>query len=258
MQSGKIRKVPLGKLKPSSWVQREFKQHHADAILADFDLDQFGVPVVNHRDGEFYIIDGQHRVYCIKAFLGDGNDDQLIECRVFEGLTEQQEADMFDRLSTTLAQTAFQKFKNRVLARRDVELSIYRIVEKQGLHLSKDKIPGAIGAVGTLRSIYVRSDGETLARTLRLIRDAYGDPGFEALVMNGIAHLCQRYNGTLEEEVAVDKLGKAHGGVKGLLGRAEVLHKQTGNTKAQCVTAAAVDIINSRRGGKKLPSWWKS
>ena len=26
----------------------------------------------------------------------------------------------------------------------------------------------------------------------------------------------------------------------------------------QCVAAAAVDVINRGKGGKKLPSWWKT
>lgn len=36
-----------------------------------------------------------------------------------------------------------------------------------------------------------------------------------------------------------------------------VRRKQTGNAKGHCVAAAAVDINNRGRGGKKLPSWWR-
>lgn len=28
--------------------------------------------------------------------------------------------------------------------------------------------------------------------------------------------------------------------------------------RGHCVAAAAVDVINSGRGGNKLPSWWKT
>jgi hypothetical protein len=49
-----------------------------------------------------------------------------------------------------------------------------------------------------------------------------------------------------------------HGGVNGLLGRAEQIRRQTGNPKNHCVAAAAVEAINRGRGGKKLPSWWAS
>jgi hypothetical protein len=49
--------------------------------------------------------------------------------------------------------------------------------------------------------------------------------------------------------------------VHGLLGKARVLHKQTGNSHAQCVAAAAVEIINTATrgtGARRLPSWWKA
>lgn len=54
------------------------------------------------------------------------------------------------------------------------------------------------------------------------------------------------------------KLAKAHGGVAGLTNKAEVLRRSTGNQKAHCVAAAAVEIINAGRGGHKLPAWWKA
>lgn len=257
LPSGKIMKVPLGKLVPSPFSQRGFKEAWAKQLLAELDLDDLGLIVVNFRNGMYYIVDGQHRIWAVKEWLGQGNDDQVIECRVFENLSEREEANLYDRLATVLAQTSFQKFVTRVRAQREVETQIYGIVQKAGLCLSLDDVPGAIGAVGTLRRVYLRSDERTLFDALTLIRDAYGDPGFEARVIDGIGHLCQRYNGVLDKDAAVQRLHDANGGVKGLLGRAENLHKQTGNSKAHCVAAAAVDIINQRRGGKKLPSWWK-
>lgn len=255
---GTIKRVPLGKMHSSPRTQREIKWHRVDHLVASMDLDQIGLPVLSERGGEFYIIDGQHRVEALKKWLGDGWEKQQIECRVYTGLSEAQEAEKFDRLNDVLAVSAFDKFRVRVVAGRTVETSIQSLVESEGLCISKEGVPGAIRAVGTLRRIYNRSDGATLSKALRIIRDAYGDAGFEARVIDGIGHLCQRYNGVLEEKAAIDRLSKAHGGVKGLLGKAEVLHKQTGNAKAHCVAAAAVDIINSRRGGKKLPSWWKA
>lgn len=63
--------------------------------------------------------------------------------------------------------------------------------------------------------------------------------------------------GDLDDARLVQRLASAHGGVNGLLGKAETLRKSTGNVRAHCVAAAAVEINNSGRGGKKLPSWWK-
>ncbi len=257
-RSGKLQWIPLGMMRVSPLAQREIKQSRVDKLVANFDLEQLGYPTLNHRGDHWYIIDGQHRVEALKEWLGGDWEKQHMHCYVYEGLREQEEAEKFDRLNDVLIVSAFDRFKVRVTAGRPVETDVYRIVYAQDLKISRDKIPGAIGSVSTLRNIYTRSDGETLAKSLRIIRDAYGDSGFEAKVIDGIGHLCQRYNGLLDEDRAVERLRNMHGGVKGLLGRAEVLHKQTGNTKAHCVAAAAVDVINSKRGGRKLASWWSA
>lgn len=251
--------VALGKMTTSRRVQRDLNQHRVDYLVANFDLDDFGQPVLSWRDGNFYILDGQHRIEALKIWLGKGWEVQTIECRVYQGLSEAEEADMFDRLNDVLPVCAFDKFKTRVTAGRELECEIDKIVKQEGLVISRDKIPGAIAAVGTLSRLRSRSNGEVLARSLRIIRDAFGDAGFEAGVIDGIGHLCQRYNGALDEKLAVEKLSETRGGVHGLIGKANILHKQTGNSRSQCLAAAAVDIINANRtaGTKRLPSWWK-
>lgn len=254
----KILEIQLGKMAVSGRIQRDLKEYRVNHLLANFDLEDFGLPTLNRRDEVYYIIDGQHRIEALKRWLGDGWEIQRIPCKVYEGMSERDEADMFDRLNDTLRVGVFDKFKNRVTAGRETEVRIAEVVKSVGLVISRDSVPGAIGAVGTLVKVYTRSDGQTLAKSLRIIRDAFGDSGLEAAVIDGIGHLCQRYNGSLDEELTITRLSETRGGVKGLLGKAAVLKRQTGNSMPQCVAAATVDIINASRGGKKLPSWWKS
>lgn len=186
-----------------------------------------------------------------------GWGDQQIQCECYEGLTVAEEAELFLRRDERLAISTFDKFRIGITARRDIECDIDRIVRANQLVISRNKTDGAISAVGTLKKVYQRAGGVVLGRTLRIIRDAYGDAGFSSPVIDGIALLCQRYNGELNDEKAVARLAGAHAGVNGLLGRAANLQKQTGNTKNHCVAAAAVDIINAGRGGTKLPAWWR-
>lgn len=254
-RDARLRWVPIEKMKVSAIAQRSINPNRVEHLALNFDLEQLGTPTVNERDDAFYLIDGQHRVEALREI---GWGDQQIQCWTYVDLTDEQMADKFDRLNDVLTVHAFDKFRVRVTANRPDETEIDRIVRSQGLVVSRDKIPGAIGAVGTLRRVYNRADGPTLGRALRIIRDAYGDTGMEAPVIDGISHLCQRYNGDLNDDQAVLKLGNAHGGVNGLLNKAEVLRRQTGNFKAHCVAAAAVEIINTGKGGKKLPSWFKA
>lgn len=254
-REARLRWVPIEKMKVSAVAQRAINPNRVEHLALNFDLEQLGNPTVNERDGAFYIIDGQHRVEALREI---GWGDQQVQCWTYVDLTDEQMADKFDRLNDVLTVHAFDKFRVRVTAGRDDETEIDRIVRSQGLVVSRDKIPGAIAAVGTLRRVYNRADGPTLGRALRIIRDAYGDTGLNAPVIDGISHLCQRYNCDLNDDQAVLKLGNAHGGVNGLLNKAEVLRRQTGNYKAHCVAAAAVEIINTGKGGKKLPSWFKA
>lgn len=253
-RAARLKWVPLDQIKVNPLAQRDLNAARVDHLAANMDLEQIGTLTVNFRDGSWWCIDGQHRMEALRSC--DFHDEK-VQCWAYEGLSSEQEAEVFLKLNNTLTVAALPKFRAAVHAGRPVESDIDRIVRSVDLVVSNDKIPGAIGAVGTLGRVYHRGPG-VLARSLRIIRDAYGDGGLEAPVIDGIGHLCARYNGDLNEAEAVEKLSKAHGGVNGLLNKAEVLRRSTGNQKGQCVAAAAVDTINSGRGGKKLPSWWKA
>lgn len=254
-RDARLKWIPISDMRVSQLAQRDLNQARVDRIAAEFDPEQIGTPTVNLRGGHWYIIDGQHRIAGLQQM---GWGDQQVQCWTYEGLTEDQEADIFLRLNDTLPVRSFAKFKVAVTAGRTEQVEIDRMVRTQGLVISEDSIPGAVRAVATLERVYRRSDSKTLGRTLRIIRDAYGDPGLEAAVIDGIGQLCARYNGELDDATAITKLSNAHGGVNGLMQLAEVTRRQTGNAKGQCVAAAAVEIINRGKGGKKLPSWWKA
>ena len=253
-RSARLKWVPITLMRVSPMAQRELNTNRVGRIAAHLDIERIGVPTVSERGGHFYVIDGQHRIEALKEI---GYGDQQVQCNVYTGLNEQDEAEMFLALNDVLAVDAFSKFRIGVQAGRAEECDIDRIVRAQGLRVSQDRSDGAVSAVGTLRRLYSRSDGKTLGRTLRIIRDAYGQAGLEAQVIDGIGLVCARYNGDLNDEQAILRLSSAMGGVGGLLNKAYVIQKSSGQPKAHCVAAAVVDTYNAGRGGKKLPSWWR-
>lgn len=250
-----LRWILIADLRVNPRAQRDFRPEKAAEIAADLDLEALGYPVVNHRGDHYYIVDGQHRVAALKMV---GWGDQRIQCDCLEDLTEAEEAELFLRRDKRTSISTFDKFRISITAEREVEIDIDRIVRAQGLTVSRAKTTsGSVAAVGTLRKVYAQAGPAVLGRALRIIRDAYGDGGLEAPVIHGIGLLCQRYNTALDDAATVRRLSNAHGGVNGLLSKAENLRIRTGNQRAQCVAAAAVDIINAGRGGKKLPSWFR-
>lgn len=257
-RDARLRWVPLGRMRVSALAQRDLKPAWVDHIVANMDLEQIGTPTINERDGHYFIIDGQHRVEALKAWLGEDWPAQTLQCWTYSALSEQDEAERFLKLNNALSVAALAKFRVGVQAERPIETDIDRIVQAQGLRVTRDQVEGGIRAVGTLRRVYTRSDGEVLGRALRIIRDAYGTPGLDGPVIDGIGHLCARYNGEFDDVKAVRQLSNIHGGVYGLLNSAAKLRRDTGSARGHCVAAAAVDAINRGRGGKKLASWWKS
>lgn len=254
-REARLRWVPINAMKVSPLAQRELNEAWVDKLAADMQLEDLGYPTVSHRDGSYYVIDGQHRVEALRKL---GFTDEKLEVWTYDGLTEQQEADKFLVLNAQLTIATMDRFLVAVTAEREIETDIQRIVRANNLVISGQRIPGAIGAVGTLRRIYTRSGPKNLARTLKIVRDTYGDPGLVQPVLDGIGLMCQRFNGQLDDATAVQKLGTAFGGVNGLLGKAEKEKSRTGAPLAHCVAAAATDTINAGKGGKKLPSWWKA
>lgn len=253
-RAARLRDVPLDKMRINPLAQRELNQARVDKLVSEMDLEQLGTPTCNQRDAWFYVIDGQHRIEALKKWLGDW-DGQTYQCWTYDGLSEQDEAEVFLKLNDTLTVSAFEKFMKGVNAGRTEEADIDRIVRAQDLRVSRDHKNGAIQAVGTLRKVYRLGPG-VLARSLGIIRDAFGDAGLEAPVIDGLGLLCQRYNGELDTARVVERLNKVNGGVHGLMNSAETLRMRTGNPRAHCVAAAAVEVYNRGRGGKKLPSWW--
>jgi hypothetical protein len=256
-RDARLRWVPLAQMRVNPLAQRNLNQARVNQLAACFDPEHMGAPVVSHRGEWFYLIDGQHRIEALKRWLGSW-DGQEAQCWCYEGLSEAAEAEQFLRLNDTLTVNAFAKFKVAVQAGRDAEGDVDRIVRALGLRIAAGRSSGAISAVATLRRVYDRGGPAVLSRALRIIRDAYGDAGLDGPVIDGIALLCQRYDGDLTEQHAVARLAATHGGVNGLLSRAGQLRQGTGAAQADCVAAAAVELINRGNGRSKLAPWWRA
>jgi hypothetical protein len=251
-----LRWIRIGDMRVSPKAQREFRKAHAESLAADFDLEGLGYPVVNHRGSEFWIIDGQHRVAALK--LNGFDDDDRIQCETYEGLTEAEEAEMFLRRDERKRIGTFDRFRISLVAHREEESDIERIVRAQGYKIARGKGEGCISAVGALRFAYGLGPA-TLGRAVRILGGAFnGNPdGFSAELIQGMALVCQRYDGQLDEDRAVTRLAQLAGGTITLQRKSYALKVKTGHRKDHCVAAAIVETLNGGRGGQKMESWWQ-
>lgn len=262
----KVRPVPikLMRVPPALVTQREFRKAHGDRLAADLDLNKLGFPVMNHRDGHYWVLDGQHRIYALKQ---NGFENDVLDCEVYEDLSDAEMADIFLGRDQRKAISPFDKFHVACTAGHTRESSILRAVETQGLRVGRTKEENTVSAVGALGKVYDKAGGGrtgevVVGQVLRTIKNAFaGDPaGFEKHIIEGLGLVYNRYNGQTNEKELASRLAATSHGVRGLLRRAETQRLRTGNLKPQCIAATVVDIYNRGLGPRaidRLPSWWK-
>lgn len=248
--------VDIAQMRISERAQRDHESQGAqgliDKIVQNFDPDRFGTLTVNYRDDIFWVVDGGHRLCALQKM---GYEDQQVQCWVYEGLTEEQEADLFLDLNNVRPVSSMDKFKVAVVANRETETLVEGIVHSLGMAVGTGRV-NTIRCTSALIKLYDTHGPDVLQTTLWILRDAYGDAGFTARIIEGMGKFVANYENRFNEKRLVSKLGRRYGGVNGLLGRAEQIKSSHSVPLSIGVAAATVETYNAGRGGGSLPSWW--
>lgn len=258
VRSARLATVPAHELKVNPAAQREFRPEHAARILSEWDDDKFQLPYVNRRtDGSMYVMEGQHTVWAYREHFGPENTNLQIQVWLYEGLNEEREAEYFLALNNKKAPDAMTKFRVGVTAGLPDVTDIDRIVRANGCVVTNNNgTHGAIQAVGTVSRIYRKHGGENLGATVRVIRDAFGDGGYEQANLASVSAVLARY-GCSEAELIAALLG-IRGGSKGLAQRAFMIRDQFGCSVTDATSYVIVDAFNrGKRANKRLVSWFR-
>lgn len=87
----KFAEIPVDLLSVPATYQRP--QHgHEKEIARQWNKKKAGALVVSYRDGQLYVIDGQHRLIAARMV-----GEQTMPCQIYEGLTEAEEAMIFGK-----------------------------------------------------------------------------------------------------------------------------------------------------------------
>lgn len=243
---------------PAGNSQRVFQKSQAEKYAADFDVDKFGILVVNFRDGIYWVLDGQHRLAAYKIWIAPG-DPGSVDCEVYENLTDAECADIFLGRDDRRRISTYEKFLVACTAERSRETDVRRIVEASGLKISRDKSDNCVGAVGALCKVYDAAGGSVLGQAVRTIRDAWGGDAesFDTLIIQALGMVFNRYNGRTNERELVKRLADVKQGVTQIIRKAETVRARTGNDKVQCIAHTIIEIYN--KGSRhRLPAWWKT
>lgn len=256
-RASKIRPVKISEMRVHDTCQRKERPGWVRYLLEKWDFNEFGYPVVNWRGGNYFIIDGQHRVAALRTA---GFNDESVDCVVYENLTDEQMAEMFLRLNDRKSVATFDKFMVGVEANRPEESAVMRMVLANKLKVGRSATRGTIAAVHSLMKAHKYGD-VVLAQTLRTLRDAYDSApeGFDGIIIEGLAMVYNRFNGRTDEAAMVEALGGIKSGPVGLRRRAELIREKLDADLRHCISSAVVETYNkSVNRTDRLDSWWKA
>lgn len=261
--TGSIEWVPISKVRTDHEVNtRPIDFNWVDRHVSTFDPDKLGVPILSARDdGTYVVLDGQNRLEVCRRV---GWGDQMIECRVFRGLTKAQEAVLFLGHNDSRQVGTFHKFAARITAGEPDAVYIAAIVQRAGWELSFTASEKKIAAVGALEAVWKsgRPDatgwrGAVLESTLGVVTEAWGysSDAVNGHILRGVGAVIARHADILDKPALARKLAQHRGGALGVLSDARGLNGYAGGTVAACVAETVVRIYNSHRRAGALPAW---
>lgn len=235
-------------------VQRPEDKQRIAALAEDFNILAMGVPTISRRtNGSYVILDGQTRFGALKL-LGSADDE--FTCTVYEGLTLQQEAEMFRKLNNTKKPGVLELFQVRVTQKDPIALAVNDMVASAGYVAARSHV-NSLNAVGTAESLYKR-DPESLHRALVCVSEAWGNrrESVQTMHLRAFANLFFRYGDAVNLSELAERLKKGRNlDANGLLGRGRTGAGMRGIPVPDAITDILVNTYNYQRKTNKLPAW---
>lgn len=234
-------------------IQRPLDEKRVQDIAIRFNWQAFGVPTVSRRgDGQEVILDGQHRVHAARAcgFASTG-----VKVLVYQGLTREQEAEIFRLLNNTKSLTAIDKFLVALVEKDPITLDINRMIEAVGMKVvrSGDR---AFKAVVAARKVY-ETEPDALARTLTVLTQAWGAKAIavDSRLVAGMGLIAIRYGALFDPRRATTRLARYPGGADGVVGAARGLSHLRSMPIGEAVADVLVNAYNGQSKTGRIPEW---
>lgn len=210
-----VRMVKVADLKVadihSGGYQRPADENWAIKLAMQFSWDDFGRVEVSERDGQLWVVDGQHRILSLELTDLVPEESKIeVPAIVYSGMSLLDEADRYLRLNTVRKNTfSLHAWAARLVSDPKAQ-DIDRIVREAGwvIGASGSSGKGFVSAVARLEALYDDFGPETLARTLTVIRKAYGTAETVSMVLLGGVGLLLGIYDKVDEDRLVLVLGR--------------------------------------------------
>lgn len=218
-------------------VQRaHFSNKRVNKIVSNFNADALGRATISaRRDGSLIVLDGQHRIEALRRKSGGAG---AMPCKVYHGLSLEEEARLFLDLNAGAMPTQYDRYRVSVVGADEETVGIDKIVHSYGLVVSKGQNTspqrGTINAIVSLRKVYglkVHEGEDTeevvsiLDWTLKAITQAWGNEpaGLISPILEGVGRLLYRFWSTVELDRLVKAMANYPGGATTLHAQARQL-----------------------------------
>lgn len=252
MHKSDVRRLSVSTFVIDPRVQRPLDRRRVGKIAAELNMDALGTLTISERDnGDYVVIDGQHRTEALKEA---GQGAFRVSCRVFSGLTLQDEAAMFRLLNNTAKPQYLDQFRVRVIEGDPDAVRVNSIAKRHGWRIEQSGHSGCMASVQAFERVYLM-DEVAAEKTLSTVTRAWGHDSSSAdgRVLEGIGLVYVRYNDSVAVDELIDRLARFPGGAGGLIGRGRGLRDLVGSTLPRAIAEIVVEEYNKRRKTRALP-----
>lgn len=241
-------KLTLKDLKLANY-QRKPDAKKVKKISENFNPITIGTLIVSYRGGEFYLVDGDHRMLVL---IKRGIHEWM--CEVHSGLSYQDEANMFRIINKNRKPMSANVSLNAALEGNDPDaIGLQKIITEEGYELCLKNHTSErykIRAVGDLEIIYNTYGENGLRKVLRFIKNTWGGEkdALRGMVMRGIAVFFSHYYGVVDENNLTKKLSITP--VQELMRKAAANTRVFGGHAGTNFARAMVEIYNKGKKNK--------
>lgn len=252
--SGVERTLSTAQLTSGLAYQREVNEREVDRLIREWDNRLLEPLIVSYRDGQFYVIDGQHRISAMRKI--NGGRDVMVRCKVYTGLTYVDEAALCWKLDKAKKRLSLSQSTNALAeSGLDAEIcGIKRLMNCAGFTWALGRKYSKSYEVATTRAVinaYRLLGDDSFLRLFRLLGDTWaGVPAsLTAPVISGMALMLSTYGAELDDKTFVRRLSSMEPEEITRRGR---LDYSTNNTALR-YARILLERYNGTRNTNKLP-----
>ena len=193
-------------------IQRDLDTRRVEWIVRGFNSYLVNPIKVSERDGGYHVFDGQHTLAALRILHGD--EDFKVECRVYHGLTREDEARLFAQQNGYSAKVSM-PYRLRALneAKDEVVMDFLSTTESQGFLIEfgcHNGRNGRISATCAAYASYRKLQKELYGEMLNIIKKTWGGASWSVTknMLQGMTVFMNMYTNQKGEKIDVNQFIK--------------------------------------------------